>query len=114
MLLSVTAPAATPALWAATGSEVESGDLAQYGILGIFTGILIWFAKGAIQRERDRADRLEEETRRLNALMTDKVIPALLSASHAAEESANLLSALQRERELTQIVERHRARGDEH
>jgi len=93
---------------AATG--VDIGVLAQYGVLGIFAAMLVWFAKGAHQRERDRADRLEEETRRLNSLIADRVIPALNSASKASEESAQLLQAMQRERELMRWLHRNRGK----
>lgn len=72
---------------------------AQYGVLGVVAVLLIWFAKGAHQRERDRADRMEEENKRLNAILLDRVIPALLAATRAAEESAELLNVLQRERQ---------------
>ena len=92
---------------------METPDLnvwAQYGVLGIITGILILFARGAYQRERDRADRLEEDNKRLNELIADRVIPALLSAARAAEESADMLRTLQRERELHTIAEQQRRR----
>ncbi len=85
----------------------ESLDLtvfAQYGVLGIITALLIIFAKGAYQREKDRADRLETENQRLYQLMLDRVIPALTSAAQAAEESSELLSAIQREREMANLV----------
>jgi hypothetical protein len=77
---------------------------AQYGILGVIAAMLIWFARGAHQRERDRADRLEAEVQRLHALMLDRVIPALTSATSAAEESTALLQSWQRERELSNLV----------
>lgn len=88
----------------ATGS-VDLSVLGQYGVLGVFTAGLIWFAKGAYQRERDRADRLEDENRKLNLTIQDRVIPVLMSATRAAEESANLLNALQRERELLRLTQ---------
>lgn len=88
----------------AGGGEINVAVFAQYGILGIIAAMLIWFAKGAHQRERDRADRLEAEVQRLHALMLDRVIPALTSATNAAEESTQLLNALQRERELSNLV----------
>jgi gas vesicle protein len=82
-----------------TGTSADVATFAQYGVLGIIAALLIFFAKGAHQRERDRADRLEEENRKLNALILDRVIPALISATRAAEESTELLNAVQRERE---------------
>lgn len=92
----------TAAADAAGGIDITV--FAQYGILGVIAAMLIWFARGAHQRERDRADRLEAEVQRLHTLMLDRVIPALTSATNAAEESAALLQAMQRERELSNIV----------
>lgn len=77
---------------------------AQYGVLGIFAGMLVWFAKGAHQRERERGDRMEAEIQRLHMLILDRVIPALTSATKAAEESTELLTAMQRERQMVQLV----------
>ncbi len=92
--------------------SVDVGLFAQYGVLGILCLILIFFAKGAYQRERDRADRADEENKRLNQVLLEKVIPALLSATRAAEESAELLREIQRERErdIGQLTPR-RTRG---
>lgn len=86
------------------GGSVDLTVFAQYGPLGIIAALLIWFAKGAHQRERDRADRMEAENKRLNELILDQVIPALTSATRAAEESAELLNALQREREYAKFA----------
>lgn len=88
-----------------TGS-LDLAVFAQYGVLGIITLILIFFARGAYQRERDRADRMEAENQRLHELIIERVIPALGSATRAAEESAELLAAMQRERELVQLLQR--------
>jgi hypothetical protein len=98
-----------PALLAADPSVDYLGTFTQYGVLGVIAAMLIWFAKGAHQRERERADRMEEENRRLNTLILDRVIPALTSATRAAEESAELLSAMQRERDLAKLAEQRRA-----
>jgi hypothetical protein len=101
---------------------------AQYGILGILALMLIIFARGAHQRERDRADRAETdnralrdmirereraenaeaESRRLHELMIDRVIPALSSATRVAEETAELLASIQREREIAAAFSRRR------
>jgi hypothetical protein len=95
-------------LVADAGVGADLGVLAQYGVLGIIAAMLIWFAKSAHQRERERADRLEEENKRLNMLILDRVIPALTSATRAAEESAELLNAVQREREYAQLADQRR------
>jgi hypothetical protein len=91
---------------------VDYSIFAQYGVLGIVTAGLIWFAKGTHQRERERSDRLEAENRRLNEVIQDRVIPALTSATRAAEESTELLNAIQREREQQSLLNRRlRAKG---
>lgn len=83
---------------------VDLSVFAQYGVLGVLTVLLIWFAKGAHQRERDRADRLEAENQRLNQVILDRVIPALTSASRAAEDSSELMRDMQREREVSTLA----------
>lgn len=96
------------------GGSVDLTVFAQYGVLGIIAAMLIWFAKGAHQRERDRADRMEAENKRLNELILDRVIPALTSAARAIEESGELLNAIQREREYVQMSSsRRNVKGDE-
>ncbi|HYJ33824.1 MAG TPA: hypothetical protein VE326_11445 [Candidatus Binatia bacterium] len=100
------------ALWpayAVASEGVDLGALAQYGAVGLIAAGGIWFAKGTVQRERERADRLEDDNKRLNALIVDRVIPALNSATNAAEESGRLLNAMQREREVRAEVARRRA-----
>ena len=89
-------------------SSVDLNTFAQFGVLGIIAGMLIIFAKGAHQRERDRADRLEADNKRLNELILDRVIPALTSATRAAEESSELLNAIQRERQIAQLTDPQR------
>lgn len=96
-------------------SQLESGGgvdvvgiFAQYGVLGLAVLGLAFFARGAYKRESDRADRLEEKNDRLNNLILERVIPSLESATHAQEDSTELLRSLQRERELAQLAERHR------
>lgn len=98
-------------LAAEAGGGIDLAVFAQYGVLGIITALLIFFARGAYQRERDRADAANAEVQRLYQLMLDRVIPALTSATSAAEDSAELLRAMQRERELDRLA--HRSPGRE-
>lgn len=93
---------------AAPAGGIDVSVFFQYGVLGVVSLGLIWFSKGSIQRERDRADRLEADNQRLNDLIRDTVIPAMTSATRAAEESATLLSDLQRERQIAQAAEHRR------
>lgn len=98
---------------------IDLGVFAQFGAVGAIAVLGIVFAKGAYARERERADRAEAdnralreqnrereraekaetEARRLGDLIIDRVIPALSSATAAAQESADLLATVQRERE---------------
>ena len=71
--------------------------LGQYGVLGVFAVLLVWFAKFMIGRETARADRLEQEVLRLNNTIQEKVIPALLSATGAVEQSTEMLRDMQRD-----------------
>lgn len=99
--------------WAADASgDPNLGLLAQYGILGLVAGGLIWFAKFMVGRETARADRLEAEVIRLNGLIVDRVIPALTSSAGAVEDATELLRAFQRERELSLFRERQGADRD--
>jgi len=108
-----------PLILAAPVDGLDLGGFAQYGALGAIAIVLIWFAKGAYQdvRERakiayqdvrERADRLEEENRRLNALILDRVIPALTSATQIAEESAKMINDLLRERDIAALAKQQR------
>ncbi len=108
-------------LAAAGDGAADLAVFAQFGAVGIIAAMGIWFAKGAHQRERDhtdkahqrerdRADRLEAENRRLNDLILERVIPAMTAATSAAQESAQLLADLQRERELERLSTDHKRR----
>lgn len=93
-----------PSYLAAAATGPDWSIFGQYGVVGAIAVGLILFAKRAVEREQARADRLESEVKRLNDVIVEKVIPAMSAASRAAEESANLLSAMQRERELNQLA----------
>lgn len=60
-----------------------AGNLYQYGAIGVFAVLLVFFAFSAIKRERDRTDRAEQELRELNAAMREEVIPVLTQATNA-------------------------------
>ena len=83
----------------ATDAAPDMSILAQYGVLGIFAILLVAFARTSYKRETDRSDRLEAEVSRLNEVIAEKCIPALVTATAALEESAELLRDIQRERE---------------
>lgn len=103
-------------LAAAGGGLAASGDvnlavLSQYGVLGVFAAMLVVFARISYKRETDRSDRLEEDNKRLNGLIQDRVIPAVTSATRAVEECVELLNAVQRERDMAASRRRTKEEG---
>lgn len=68
--------------------------LAQYGALGVmvitaFVAVRILFQRStdAYNRERDRADRMEQEVQRLNGVIQEKMLPILHEATRAISEA---------------------------
>lgn len=62
--------------WLADSGGIDpTSPLVQYGAIGVITALLIAFARGAYQREAKRADAADEEVRRLNADLRDRVVP---------------------------------------
>jgi hypothetical protein len=68
--------------------------LAQYGALGlmvIFAGfavrVLFQRSTEAYEREKERADRMEAEVRRLNEIIQDKMLPILHEATKAISDA---------------------------
>jgi hypothetical protein len=68
--------------------------LAQYGALGVvlmFAGVAIRILfqreTSAHERERERADRMEAEVRRLNELIQSRMLPTLHEATKAISEA---------------------------
>lgn len=95
------------------GGGPDFAVLGQYGVLGVFAVLLVWFAKLMIGRETARADRLEAEVVRLNNTIQEKVIPALLSATGAVEQSTEMFRDLQREMRVEGFSSRRRTQMDE-
>ena len=82
----------------AAAEQLPAGvsGLVQYGALGVIASLGLWFMWRAYRRECDRADRLEEHNKEQSAAIQDKVIPALMSATRAVEESTELMRDQQR------------------
>ncbi len=80
---------------------------AQYGAIGLVAALSVWavrimYAKlqGAYEREKERADRLEEELRRLNEVIRTDYVDTISRASQAMSDAnravADALSAVRR------------------
>ena len=93
------------------GSTDVLGNLLQYGVLGILAIILIVFANNAYKREASRADRAEAEVARLNNVIAEKVVPALVTASNSLRDSQFMIRELSEERDRE--VRRTRSRGQD-
>lgn len=96
--LAVWIAARTPADTAALAPVAAAADappgvnnLAQYGVLGILGAALLWFAYRAYQREVTRADRLESEVTRLNTVIQEQALPAVLAATEVVKDYTALL-----------------------
>jgi hypothetical protein len=115
----------TAELLAAESSGADFAGLAQYGVLGIFAAVMLVVLKGAYQREkdrsdaayqreRDRGDRLEGEVQRLNAVIQDRVIGALTTATAAVQDSTELMTVMAREQFATGSRQRSVRGREEH
>jgi hypothetical protein len=72
--------------------------LANYGLLGIVLGVLFTFAWIAYKDARDRADKCAAEVARLNMVIQESTIPALLESQRALKEAADQLLLLREQR----------------
>jgi hypothetical protein len=90
-----------------------AGMLSQYGAIGIMLVVVGFFAKKMVVREQVRADRLELEVTRLNTLVQERTIPALVAATEAIQASQQLLLTMQYQRESAQRVYTRRASGED-
>lgn len=82
-------------------------SLVQYGVLGIFAALLVMFGRSLVKREQERADAVQAENLRLNQLIQDKTIPALVTATQAIQASQAILQAMQAQRDVeTQVAAR--------
>lgn len=91
---------------AAADAGSEFSIFAQYGVLGAFAVLLVLFARTAYKRETDRSDRLELENSRLHNGIQEKVIPALVEATTALEQAAQLIHDMERDRDRQRRGER--------
>lgn len=79
--------------WLAQAASVDTSTLIQYGALGVIALLALGAVRVLFQREvnahdleRKRADRLEEELRKLNSTIQDRYITTLSEASRVMVE----------------------------
>lgn len=84
-------------LAADTTAVPDVSQLFNYGAVGVLAALGAWFARVAYKREAERADRLDAEVIRLNGVIQEKCIPALLAAGAALERSAKVLAERSRD-----------------
>jgi hypothetical protein len=89
---------------AATVPSIE-GIFLQYGLIGAVALALGLFSRGAIAETKQRAQRLEDDNRRLYQIMTDQMIPALTKATDAVSDCTAVMSEVRRREEINAAVE---------
>jgi len=65
--------------------------LLQYGVLGIFAVLLIIYTRGSIARERDKADRAEQQVQELNDFIRNELLPKQVESSILHKQIAEVL-----------------------
>jgi hypothetical protein len=102
-------------LLAATGdaSSIE-GIFLQYGVIGAVALALGLYARGTIRSTEQRAQRLEEDNRRLYQLMAEQFVPALTKAAQAVADATEIMAEIRKRDEIHAVLEAARKlRADE-
>jgi hypothetical protein len=68
-----------------------TGIFLQFGVLGAFALLALWFFFTVYRREVERADRAEAALAALNSDLREKVMPALLDSVRVNTELQQLL-----------------------
>lgn len=84
---------------------MPSDVLLQYGALGVMViaagaiiRVLFQRETAAYEREKDRADRMEAEVSRLNAVIQERMLPILHDATQAISEALHQEQQQRRDR----------------
>jgi membrane protein implicated in regulation of membrane protease activity len=77
------------------GYPTDMGSLLQTGGFTALAAVLLVFARTAYKRETDRSDRLDEELRKTNELIRDRVMPTLEKSGAALEQATLVLIQIQ-------------------
>jgi hypothetical protein len=96
---------------ATTGSPSIEGIFLQYGLIGAIALILGIFARRAIASTEARAQRLEEDNRRLYQMMAEQMVPALTKATEAVVDATAIMAEIKHRADIeTAIAEAARRR----
>lgn len=98
---------------AAAATADPASSLLQYGVLGIFAVVLLALSRTLIKREQDRGDRLEDDNKRLNTLVIDKVIPALADSTNAVKDAITLFTQMKYKMDVEEEAKRKKGREEE-
>ncbi len=71
-----------------------------------------FYARNAIKATEARAQRLEEDNRRLYQIMTDSMIPALTKATEAVADATAIMAEIRKQAEINAAVEAARKLRD--
>ncbi len=98
---------------AASGSSLTlEGILLNLGLPGVVILALGFYARNAIKNTEARADRLEEDNRRLYQMMTESMIPALTKATEAVADATAIMAEIRKQGEIHAAVEAARKLRD--
>lgn len=80
----------------------------QYGAIGAIAIALFMFARGLLLREQQRGDAAAAEVQRLNNMIQERVIPALMTATQAISASQAILQGIQYKRDIEAAAKSNR------
>ncbi len=81
------------------------GIFLQYGLIGAVALALGIYARSAIKSTEDRAQRLEDDNRRLYGIMAEQMVPALTKATEAVADASTIMSEIRKQAEINAAVE---------
>lgn len=90
-----------------TATSIE-GIFLQYGLIGAVALILGFYARSQIRATEARAQRLEEDNRRLYQIMFDQMIPTLTKANDTIGLATEMFAEEKHQREKQAAVEEAR------
>jgi hypothetical protein len=81
-----------PYLNFAAASEPDFlSPLLQYGVLGVFAGLLLIYTRGTIARERDKYDQAQEQIDKLNEFIRTELLPKQVETALLHKQVAEVL-----------------------